>query len=153
MLNNFYNCVELIRTRLEQNPLVNTTIFAKTEEKDLYKRNIFPIAHINPISSPWTNSSVSKFSFEVGVFEQREISNKNPNTKFEGNDNVLDNLNTCHAVLNDLLTYLSIQNNEYGIELDSVSQLQPLLFQDFNLLDGWAATITLIAPNDIISVC
>jgi hypothetical protein len=153
MLNNFYNSVKLIHDRVSSNPLVNTIIFARTEDKDLYKRNIFPICHINPITSPWINSQVNQFTFEVGVFEQRDINKVDTNTKFEGNDNLIDNMNTCYAVLNDLLTYLSIQNNEYNIELTSVSNIQPLIFQDFNLLDGWVMTLTLTAPNDIISVC
>lgn len=73
-------------------------------------------------------------------------------TKFEGNDNVLDNLNVCHTIINDLLTYLSLQNNDDYIELISVSNLEPILFSDSNILDGWGVTITLSIPNDI-SVC
>jgi hypothetical protein len=152
MLNNFYNAVKLIKDRLETNTLVNTVIFARTEEKDLYKKNIFPIVHINPASSPFRNSQVNQFTFEVGAFEQRDINKQDTNTKFEGNDNIIDNLNTSYAILNDLITYLSNTNNEYNIELNSVSQFQPLLFKDFNLLDGWLVNITLSVPNQI-SIC
>lgn len=148
-MNEFYLAVELLKERLQNNPLVNTTIFARTEEKDLYKKNIFPIAHINPTSSPYTTSQVNQFTFEIGVFEQRDINKSDTNSKFEGNDNVIDNLNTCYAVLNDLITYLSTQNNEHNIELVAISNIQPLLFKDFNLLDGWAVTLTLQVPNSI----
>lgn len=148
-MNEFYLAVELLKERLQNNPLVNTTIFARTEEKDLYKKNIFPIAHINPTSSPYTTSQVNQFTFEIGVFEQRDINKSDTNSKFEGNDNVIDNLNTCYAVLNDLITYLSTQNNEHNIELVAISNIQPLLFRDFNLLDGWAVTLTLQVPNSI----
>lgn len=149
-MNDFYKCVELLRERLQSNPLVNTTIFARTEEKDLYKKNLFPIAHINPTGSPYSTSQVNQFTFEIGVFEQRDINKVDTQTKFEGNDNVIDNLNTCFAVLNDLVTYLRNQNNEDNIELISISNFQPLLFQDFNLLDGWAVTLTLQIPNSIL---
>lgn len=151
-MNEFYLCVDLLKQRLQNNPLVNTTIFARTEEKDLYKKNIFPIAHINPTSSPFTNSQVVQFTFEIGVFEQRDINKVDTQTKFEGNDNVIDNLNTCYAVLNDLISYLQLSNNDNLIELVAISNLQPLLFKDFNILDGWAVTLTLQAPNSI-SIC
>jgi hypothetical protein len=151
-MNNFYKAVKLIRDRVESNVLVNTVIFARTEEKDLYKKSIFPIVHINPIDNPYVNSSVKLYTFEVGVFEQRNINNENTETKFEGNDNVIDNLNVCDVILNDLTTYLALQNNDDNIALYSVSSATPLLFTDYNILDGWVVRITLMTPNDI-SVC
>jgi len=152
-MNQFYNAVELIKARLENNPQVNTVIFARTEEKDLYKKSIFPIVHINPTEMPFRNSQVSMFTFEVGVFEQRNINKENTDTKFEGNDNVIDNLNICHTILNDLVTYLTIQDNEFNIMLDSVTSATPLLMKDFNILDGLVLSITLMAPNDVITIC
>jgi hypothetical protein len=151
-MNNFYKAVKLIRDRVESNVLVNTVIFARTEEKDLYKKSIFPIVHINPIDNPYVNSSVKLYTFEVGVFEQRNINNENTETKFEGNDNIIDNLNVCDVILNDLTTYLSLQNNDDNISLYSVSSATPLLFTDYNILDGWVIKITLMTPNEI-SVC
>lgn len=151
-MNEFYLAVDLLKERLQNNPLVHTTIFARTEEKDLYKKNIFPIAHINPTSSPYSNSQVAQFTFEIGVFEQRDINKTDTGTKFEGNDNVVDNLNTCYAIINDLVTYLQTQNNDNNIQLVAISNIQPLLFKDFNLLDGWAVTLTLQVPNSI-SLC
>jgi hypothetical protein len=151
-MNTFYQAVELLKSRLENNPLVNTVVFARTEEKDLYKKNIFPIAHINPRPSNWVNNQVNLFTFEVGVFEQRNIVKDPIETKFEGNDNQLDNMNTTYQVINDLVSYLERQDNEYQIEVESVSAINPVIFKDFNLLDGWVVTITLSAPNNI-DVC
>ncbi len=148
---NFYKAVQIIKDRLESNPLVNTTIFAKTNEKDLYKKQIYPIAHIVPTSSPFINKNVTQHSFEVGAMNQRDIPATSKETKFEGDDNVIDNLNTCHAILNDLVNYLYNRNNsDDRIELVSVGGFQPLLFTDFNILDGWVVTITLQIPNDDI---
>jgi hypothetical protein len=151
-MNTFYQAVELLKSRLENNPLVNTVVFARTEEKDLYKKNIFPIAHINPRPSNWVNNQVNLFTFEVGIFEQRNIVKDPTETKFEGNDNQLDNMNTTYQVINDLVSYLERQDNEYQIEVESVSAINPVIFKDFNLLDGWVVTITLSAPNNI-DVC
>jgi len=151
-MNNFYKIIELVRARLADNPMVNTLIFARVEEKDLYKKNLYPLAHIIPQASPWTTSQVNQVSLQIRVVEQRDINKLHTDTKFEGNDNVLDNLNVCHTIINDLLTYLSLQNNDEYIELISVSNLEPILFSDHNILDGWGVTITLSIPNDI-SVC
>lgn len=151
-MNNFYKIIELVRARLADNPMVNTLIFARVEEKDLYKKNLYPLAHIIPQASPWTTQQVNQVSLQIRVVEQRDINKMHTNTKFEGNDNILDNLNVCHTIINDLLTYLSLQNNDDYIELISVSNLEPILFSDHNILDGWGVTITLSIPNDI-SVC
>lgn len=151
-MNNFYKIIELVRARLADNPMVNTLIFARVEEKDLYKKNLYPLAHIIPQASPWTTQQVNQVSLQIRVVEQRDINKMHTDTKFEGNDNVLDNLNVCHTIINDLLTYLSLQNNDDYIELISVSSLEPILFSDHNILDGWGVTITLSIPNDI-SVC
>jgi hypothetical protein len=150
--NNFYKAVELIRSRLENNPLVNTVIFAKTNEKDLYKKQIYPIAHIVPTSSPFSTKQVTEHTFEIGVMAQRDIPSVKKNTKFEGDDNVIDNLNTCYAILTDLVNYLYNRNVNLDdrIELVSVSDFTPLLFTDFNILDGWVISITLMIPNDDI---
>lgn len=151
-MNNYYRIIELVRARLAENPMVNTLIFARVEEKDLYKKNLYPLAHIIPQASPWTTQQVNQVSLQIRVVEQRDINKLHTNTKFEGNDNILDNLNVTHTIINDLLTYLSLQNNEDYIELVNVSNLEPILFNDHNLLDGWGVTITLSIPNDI-SVC
>lgn len=152
-MNTFYETVSLLKERLESNPLVHTVLFAVSSVKDLQKKNIYPMVYINPTSAPWSNSQVIQYSFEIGALSQRDL-NKNPTTtKFQGNDNVLDNLNTCSAILNDLTTYLSNQNNDYDIELTEVSSASPLLMTDVNTLDGWSITITLTAPNSEIEVC
>ena len=69
------------------------------------------------------------------------------------NDNELDNLNTCHAVLNRLVTKLRLQNNADKIELNNVPVLTPIIFEDMNLLDGWRTELELIIPNNEINVC
>lgn len=148
---NFYTVVDYLKKLLSADKFVNTVVIGRTNERDLYKKSIYPLAHIIPVTSPWINSNVSAFTFQIGILEQRDIPNKKKDTKFEGDDNMIDNLNTTYAVLNQLLSYLSNQNNEHYIELDSVGGIQPFLFTDHALLDGFYVTLTLIIRND--SVC
>ena len=147
-MNQFYLTVDLLKTRLEANLNVNTTLFGRTEDKDLYKKNIYPIAHIVPVSANST-SRVSTFSFEIAALDQRDLSKKIATDKFEGNDDLQDNLNVTYTILNDLISWLQRQNNDNMIELVSVSEFQPLLFKDYNLLDGWVVRIELQLPNNI----
>lgn len=148
-MNTFYKMVDLIKTKLEEDPIINTVIFARLNEKDLYKKSIYPIAHIIPVSTPYINVQVNQITFDVGVFEQRDISKIQAEQKFEGNDNVIDNLNLTYSVLNDLLAYLELQNNPDNIQLVRVSNLQPIQYNDFNILDGWTVQITLEIPNNV----
>jgi hypothetical protein len=146
-MNQFYQVVDLIKSRLFENPNVNTVIFGRTEDKDLYKKNIYPLVHINPMDVEFTTSQVCNFSFEIAALDQRDISKNTQYDKFEGNDDLQDNLNVTFAILNDLITWLRTQNNEFFIELAAVQTAQPVLFKDYNLLDGWVVQLTFKMPN------
>jgi hypothetical protein len=150
-MNQFYLAVELLRNRLSANYDVNTTLFGRTEDKDLYKKNIYPIAHIVPVSAEST-SRVSTFTFDVAALDQRDLSKQEITDKFLSNDDLQDNLNVTYSILNDLVSWLQRQNNDQNIELSAVGTFQPVLFKDYNLLDGWVVQITLQVPNNI-DVC
>ena len=151
-MNAFYLVVDFLRSRLEDNPNNNTVVFGRTEDKDLYKKSIYPLTHINPVSAPMSSSQVSYFSFEIACLDQRDISKSVATDKFEGNDNLQDNLNITYTILNDLVNYIRLQNNNYNIEIESISDASPIIFNDYNLLDGWFISITLKIPNNQ-SIC
>jgi hypothetical protein len=148
MNNNFYKIVKIIRDTLEENPLVNTLIYARGEDKDILKDNIYPLAHLNPVSAPWVNEASNNFTFEIGVFNQRTTDNRHKGTKFEGNDNVIDNHNTCYSIINEFLTVMS-KDNDDQIYMTTVSDIQPLFLQDSNGLDGWFVTVTFKMINSL----
>jgi hypothetical protein len=143
-MNNFYKALDIIKQRLEKNTFVNTVLFANTQNKNLYKNNIFPIAHINVQPSPIINTQVSRFVFEIGVLEKRNYTDTFLGTKFEGNDNVIDNFNLTYNVINDLISYLN-RNSFEDIEIIGFGNITPLALNDVELIDGWVVTIT---PND-----
>ena len=151
-MNQFYLVVDLIKERLINNLNCNTVVFGATDDKDLYKKSIYPLAHINPTSAPMGSSQVSYFTFEIACLDQRDISKAPVIDKFDGNDNIQDNLNITYTILNDLVTWLRLQNNDYGVELDSVGDASPIIFKDHNTLDGWFITLTLKIKNNQ-SVC
>ena len=149
----FYNVIQLVKDRLTANDLVHTVIFALQQATDLQKKNIYPLCYVNPIQAPYTNGQTVIFELEIGALTQRDLRKQETKTKFEGNDNCLDNLNTTFFILNDLVTYLKLQNNEFDIELTGVSAATPLLMTGHNTLDGWSIRITLEIANGNIDVC
>jgi hypothetical protein len=145
-MNQFYLTIDLLKQRLIDNVNVNTVIEARDGDKDLYKKNIYPLAVVNPISGDFSNSRVTFFTFEIAVLDQRDIS-KEPGDKYNGNDNYIDNLNITSTIINDLVNYLRLQNNDNLIELVSVTDANKVEMSGFNLLDGWFITLKLSIPN------
>ena len=145
-MNQFYLTIDLLKQRLLNNVNVNTVIEARDGDKDLYKKNIYPLAVVNPVSADFSNSRVTFFTFEIAVLDQRDIS-KEPGDKYNGNDNYIDNLNITSTIINDLVNYLRLQNNDDLIELVSVTDANKVEMSGYNLLDGWFITLKLSVPN------
>ena len=146
-MNQFYLTIDLLRDRLSNNVNVNTVIVAKKGDEDLYKKNIYPLTVINPISADFSNSRVTFYTFEIAALDQRDVSKSVPLNKFDGNDNYIDNLNITSTIINDLVNYLRLQNNDNLIELVSVTDANKVEMSGFNLLDGWFITLKLSIPN------
>lgn len=148
----FYKVVDYLKDTLSNDINVHTITHGLRSMTDIDKKNIFPLVHLQVTSSTVSNS-MATFIFEVAVVDLRNISKQPVSDKFLGNDNELDNLNTCHAVLNRLVSILQNQNNNDGIQLVNVPTLQPIIFEESNLLDGWRCDLELIIPNNEIVVC
>ncbi len=148
----FYKVVDYLKTTLSNDVNVHTITHGLRSMMDIDKKNIFPLVHLQVTSSTVSNS-MATFIFEVVAVDLRNISKQQVNDKFLGNDNELDNLNTCHSVLNRLVSILQNQNNNDAIQLVNVPTLQPIIFEDSNLLDGWRCDLELIIPNNEIVVC
>lgn len=147
----FYNVVAYLKELLESNPLVHTITHGTPDLIDIDKKNIYPLAHLNVVSSS-VQPGVVVFSFEITILDIRNVSKVQVQDKFLGNDNELDNLNTCHAIMNYVITKMKLQNNDYNIELVNEPQLEPMLLKFSNQLDGWRSTFELAIANDVI-VC
>lgn len=144
-MNQFYKVVEIIRNRLESNENCNTVLFGTLDTMDFQKKNIYPLAIIEPTGAPLRSSAVSYFTFNIGVFDQRTSYNKLESVKFDGNDDIQDNLNITYTILNDLMNYLRIAAD---IEIDNIGDGRPALWNDINVLDGWVASVTIKITNN-----
>ena len=148
----FYTSINYLKSILDSDINVHTITHGLRSMTDIEKKNIFPLAHIQVISSNVDTSNIT-FNFEIAVVDLRMTVKEVVTDKFRGNDNELDNLNTCHAVLNRLVSTLRNKQNNFNIDLNNTPLLQPIIFEDSNLLDGWRTEIELIMPNTEISVC
>lgn len=150
-MNQYYTCLNFIRDSLKDAPFINT-ITQGTYIIDNVKKNIFPLAHIN-ITSASAPAQSNTFTFEIAVLDIRNVSKVKSNNKFLGNDNEIDNLNTCHAIINYAITKMQLNRNEFDIEIENVSDLSPILLEFTNMLDGWKVDLTLSIPNNEMSIC
>ena len=150
-MNQYYKCLYFLKEALDNAPLLNT-ITQGTDIIDNQKKNIFPLAQINIQSSSIQDGQVL-FSFEVAVVDIRNVSKVSSDDKFTGNDNEIDNLNTCHGIMNYFITRLKLKRNDDDIEVESITDLEPILMEFTNMLDGWKTTVSLSIPNNQISVC
>jgi len=148
----FYTTIDFLKSLLQEDINVHTILHGLKSTMDINKKNIFPIAHIQVTNSTIQTGYVG-FTFEVVAVDLRNISKQMATDKWLGNDNELDNLNTTHAILNRLLTKLRNTRNDFKIELNNEPSLQPIIFEETNLLDGWRTEIELIIPNNEINVC
>ena len=130
---------------------VHTVLFGVDNYRDLYKKAIYPVVHINPVGSNYDSSQQNVITLEISALDQRDLSNSEVKDKWLSNDNQIDTLNTCHAILNRLIAALRYTHND-GIEILSVTEAVPVLFRELDLVDGWLITITLAVPNTI-DVC
>lgn len=146
MNNNYYKLVEKFKTLLEGIKVVNSVIYARTEEKDVYKNTKFPLVHINPTTTPYRNRHVSTFTFEVGAFNQR-IDGEGKD-KFSDN-NIIDNHNTTYAILNEFLSELEANLDMEVYEIENVSSFRPMYLSDTNGLDGWVVLVTITVANGL----
>jgi len=148
----FYTTIDFLKSLLQEDINVHTILHGLKSTMDINKKNIFPIAHIQVTNSTIQSGYVG-FTFEVVAVDLRNVSKQMVTDKWLGNDNELDNLNTTHAILNRLLTKLRNTRNDFKIELNNEPSLQPIIFEETNLLDGWRTEIELIIPNNEINVC
>lgn len=147
-MNSFYKVIGYLKDQLALDIDVNTIIHGEAPEN---KKDIFPMAHLM-VTGGALGQGTSIFTFTVQVLDIRNVSKKMSTDKFLKNDNELDNLNTCFAVLNRLITELKLQRNDLDIELLNEPTLVPVMYEFKDTLDGWSTELQLAIANTI-SIC
>lgn len=151
MRNAVNNCLELLVGYLQEDIDVNTiTIFQTDDDIDFNKKNIYNLVNIGIVSSNFENKTIG---FEVLFITQRDDVKTTITNKLEGNDNRVDNIQTAHSVMNNLLKKLRLLNNNYDIQFISATEPQIFFKAYTNGMDGMTIEIVLQYPDNDTNVC
>tara|TARA_R110000772_G_scaffold31754_3_gene78082 strand:+ start:9050 stop:9499 length:450 start_codon:yes stop_codon:yes gene_type:complete len=146
----YYKLLDVLRTTLNQDVLINTITQGDISEIDIDKKNIFPLSHIQ-IGQATLDVQVITFNVTVFAMDIRDINPKPRTDKFVGNDNEIDNMNSMLAVLNRVFKSLVQRGDDFTIV--GLPTLEPFYESRENLLDGWAMSFDVEVPNIEISLC
>jgi len=151
MRNPISNCLELIVGYLNNDVDVNTiTIFNTDDDIDFNKKNIYNLVNIGIVSANFESKTIG---FEILFITQRDEVKQTITNKLLGNDNRVDNMQTAHSVLNNLVKNLKLKRNDFDIEFISSTEPQ-LFFKAFtNGMDGMTIDIVLDYPDNQTDVC
>ena len=148
----FYNITTKIKETLQSEPFVNTVTFGNIDDVDLNKQNIFTLSNII-VNNSSINDKTINFNISVLFMDIVDESKKEEVTKFMGNDNEQDVLNTQLAVaarLTSLLKRGTLYSELYQLEGDV--SCEPFVDRFENKLAGWTATFNVIIQNDM-TIC
>jgi hypothetical protein len=93
------------------------------------------------------------FNIDLRCLAQRDINKEVVNDKFWKNDNEVDNLNETLAVLNRMWTSMYRDFEDVNITASENPSLEPLIYDEKNILDGWALNFTIELPNTTLNLC
>ena len=145
----FYDITTKIKETLESEPFVNTVTYGNIDDVDLNKQNIFPLSHI-VVNNTNIDDKVINFSISVLFMDIVDESKKVRTSKFLGNDNEQDVLNTQLAVATRLTTLLK-RGDLYSdlYQLEGNVSCEPFVDRFENKLAGGTATFNILVKNDM----
>lgn len=143
--------MELLVGYLQSDIDVNTiTIFHTDDDIDFNKKNIYNLVNIGIVSSNFENKTIG---FEVLFITQRDDVKTTITNKLNGNDNRVDNIQTAHSVMNNLVKKLRLLNNEFNIQYVSSTEPQIFFKAYTNGMDGMTIEVVLQYPDNETDVC
>ena len=133
-----------LKETLNNNPLVNLVSEGLTDEIDLGKQTIFPLAHIVINSATFIDNAV-EFQIDLYCMDIVDISD-------DGVDNKIDVMNTQYNIL--LRLYEDLRRGNLWDEKLEISSMSVTAFEQAyeNYLAGWSASISVLIPNHM-TIC
>lgn len=131
----------------QESPLVNTVIFGKTSDIDINKTNIYPLVNVSIVETQ-IEEQVIIISYEIVIAQQRDEDSELNNNKLLEASNLIDNLNETHTIASAFINSIRRNNNNDGIEIESLSTVRLKIFEETNILDGVEFTVALMIEND-----
>lgn len=133
--------------KFRENPLTNTITVGKYSEIDFNKSNIYPLVNIDLVQSEILDN-VHRFNYNITILQQRDLpSNLNLDNKLL-NTNMIDNLNETYSIATKFINNIRSYNNEFDIDVFSITTIQMIKYSGTNLLDGVSFNIVLDIPDN-----
>jgi hypothetical protein len=148
----FYYIVSTLRDYLKSNGFTNTVSTGDIFEVDLAKQTIYPYVHIIVNNATPKENNIS-MNLSVLFMDIVDLSKEEVLNVFDGNDNLLDVLNTQLALANKMVSDL-IRGSLYTslVQLEGDALCEPFTDRFENKVAGWTVTFDLIVPNEI-TIC
>lgn len=133
--------------KFKENPLTNTIVIGKASEIDTNKSNIYPLVNIDILQSEILDN-VHRINYNITILQQRDIANTlNLDNKLL-NENMIDNLNETYSIATKFINNIRSYNNEFDIDVVSVTSVQMIKYARTNLLDGVSFNVVLDIPDN-----
>jgi hypothetical protein len=148
----FYYIVSTLRDYLKANGFTNTVSTGDIFEVDLAKQTIYPYVHIIVNNATPKENNIS-MNLSVLFMDIVDLSKEEALNVFDGNDNLLDVLNTQLTLANKMVSDL-IRGSLYTslVQLEGDALCEPFTDRFENKVAGWTVTFDLIVPNDM-TIC
>ena len=155
-MNSYYTLIETLKRIFEDDDRVSTVVTGGTNEIDMYKKNVFPLVHLNVVDSPFVDQSttaLTRYTVEVTCLDIRDINKEENKDKFWYNDNRHDNWNLTRSILKVAESKLIKDKFGLDVTLESASAATMFDYTKENLLDGWQQVLTIDVPDLFVSEC
>jgi hypothetical protein len=148
----FYYIVSTLRDYLKANGFTNTVSTGDIFEVDLAKQTIYPYVHIIVNNATPKENNIS-MNLSVLFMDIVDLSKEEALNVFDGNDNLLDVLNTQLTLANKMVSDL-IRGSLYTslVQLEGDALCEPFTDRFENKVAGWTVTFDLIVPNSM-TIC
>lgn len=148
--------IETIKDTFESDTMVSTVVTGDATEVDNYKKNLFPLVHLDVTDSVFlgiTNTSTTQYNVTITVVDIRDVNKEDDRDKFWANDNRHDNWNRTRHILRTAEVKMIKEVYGEDINLVTASSAELLSFVRENTLDGWQQTWTIDIPDNYVKAC
>jgi len=132
-----------IINQFQQDEMVHTI---SLEAIDVKKENIYPLVSIE-FNTKTVNDDLLLYNHTIHILQQRDSNRKIKPSKIMEESNWIDNLNECDSIAMNFINYVRRLEIDTNINIESISDLEPISGFGGANLDGFVFDITFSMPN------
>ena len=150
----FSSILNKIEEIAEADNMVNTVAMGDLSDIDLEKKNIYPLVHIDVEGASFTNGQTLNLSLVIACVNERDTNKHEEDTdKIYSNDNFVDNLDVCMDILNRIWKRFYRDFTGENLTANENPSLDPIKYDEKNVLDGWELRLDVEVPDTDLSLC